>query len=191
MESSATAFIGIAIAGLIFMLLGLVSGFDGDVDFNIEVDTDAGADPGGFDASSVLSWLSIRRLGPAMMVGGTSGFLAIQNGYPLVLAIIAAIATGTVIAVIVAKYILPSFKKAEHSDSFSVRELIASSGTVTIAIPEGLVGQVSVKSPSGSLAHYMAVSADKEAIPLNTPIIVVQVDETQNDRLIVAPNPLV
>ncbi|MFN0029145.1 MAG: hypothetical protein ACKV2O_18460 [Acidimicrobiales bacterium] len=189
MQSSAALFLGVAIAGLIFMLLGLVSGFDSDVDFDMEVDIDA--DPSGFDASGVLSWLSMKKLGPAMMVGGTSGFLAIQSGYPLALAIIAAIVTGAVIAVIVAKYVWPSFKKAEHSDSFSLRELIASSGTVTIAIPEGRAGQVSVRAPSGSLAQYMAISADKEAIPLNTPVIVVQVDETQNDRLIVAPNPLV
>ena len=185
MDKSAVIFAGISIVCILLMVGSLVGG-DADTDFGLDADIDTE----GFDITGLLSWLSLKRLGPGMIVGGAVGFVVDRSAATLVIAIIAGIASGIAMAIIGDKFIVTPLTSREHTDSYSIHDLVLKYGKVTVAIPAGQIGQVSVNNQAGATVSYTAVSSNGEAISAGTSVIIVDVQHGDTDRLIVTPDPI-
>lgn len=181
-STAAIVFAGIGMIGLLLLLVAVFFDGDSDVDFDI--------DAGDFDAASIIGWLSFKKLGPGLMVGGVAGCCIVLAGLPLVIAIIASLLSGGAIAYFMSKVIEPLLTPSGRTGTYSIEDLVFKIGTVTTSIPKGQDGQISIATPDGGVSEFRAASADKEAIPRNTSVIVVEVDSANNGRLLVVPNKL-
>ena len=71
-------------------------------------------------------------------------------------------------------YVKP-MKKSENSTGFSVREYAGKTGELTIGIPEGGFGEVTVRM-GASTTFQTASSFDGSPIPSGSPVVIVEVD---------------
>jgi membrane protein implicated in regulation of membrane protease activity len=115
-------------------------------------------------------------------VGGLFGLhsLALGSGGATLIAVLAgSLGAGVVFGA------FKVLRQAESTDTFSLQDMVGSTGRVSVGIPAGHFGTVLISFAGGS--HNMTATADME-IPAGTVVKVVSVAGT---NLVVAPSPVV
>lgn len=167
----------ILFAQLVLSLIGL--GMH-DVDADVGTpDTPDGMGMDHLDASaqhsSGLGMISFRTV-IAFMVGfGWAGAIALEQGLPVILAIAAALAAGTVFMVVV-YWLMRSIYKLSDSGNVDLKNAAGQSGTVYLPVPpagKGM-GQVQV-TVQGRLREMSCVTDGDAALPTGVAVRVVKV----------------
>jgi hypothetical protein len=166
-----------ALAGGGFILLQSLMGLMG-------MDDDGHHDHA-FHAGDGLNLLSLRAVAAGLCFFGLTGLAALEWGFPRVLALPAATATGLGAAAGIA-YVMRGMKRMESDGALRVEGAVGHPATVYLSIPggRGAPGKVHLFL-QGRTVEMNAVSRD----PLPTGASVVVVDVVDPDTLEVAPNP--
>jgi len=148
----------------VLLLIGLDS--DGEMDASGDVD----------DFSHEFSALSVRSIIAFFTFFGWTGVLALNNGLPVWLAVLAAVLIGLGAMFIVA-YLVYRFSQLEQSGNVDLRHALDRPGEVYLTIPGGGNGRGKVHLiVDGSLRELEAVT-DGERLPTGAPVRVTEVLE--------------
>jgi hypothetical protein len=176
--SAITVFLGIAGVGFLFLLLSLVLGelFDVFGDFDHDVDHDLGHGGPGFFSTRVLSVF--------VTAFGGLGAIGIVRGYSIFQSSLIGLVGGVALATPV--YFLARFLYSQQASSLiQVSDLVGKTAQVSVAIPEGGVGQIRCLVGE-SVAEKIARSRDGQGIALNS---LVRVEEIIGESVVVSRLP--
>jgi membrane-bound ClpP family serine protease len=136
----------------------------------------------GFDVAGVSPTPMLLGFVAMFGVGGLFGIHGIGAGVGV------ATLTGIVAGILGAGVVFAAFKvlkQAESSDTFSLEEMIGSTGRVSVGIPANRFGTVLISFAGGS--HNLTATADAEIAPGRT----VKVVGVAGSNIVVAPVPSV
>jgi hypothetical protein len=175
-----TFFLTCAILGggivVIQFVLGVVGG-------HMLVDADDAIDTGVHDG---LDLRSIRALSAGLAFFGVGGLLGLQLGIGAVLATVLAIAAGGVASTATAAA-LRAIRRLERDGTVSLQSAVGTSGTVYVSIPGERSGAGKVHLSVQN--RFMECAAVTPGAPLATGTIVLVIDVSGSDTLVVVPNP--
>lgn len=160
--------------GLLLLLLMLVVGevFGGDHDLG-HADADHGGGPGPFSSRVIASFLT------AFGVGGVvSQYYGLSHPASSGIGVVA----GVIMAGLVYQFARLLFSQQASTD-LTMRSLVGASAVVSVAIPSGGVGQVSL-SAGGELVEHVARSADGQSVARGAPVVIVGLG---GDAVVVKP----
>jgi hypothetical protein len=154
---------GIAAFGLLLLLMLLFVGevFGGDHDLGH--DGDIGHDGG-------PSVFSIRIMAAFLTAFGAGGVIARYYGLSHVAASAIGIVCGVVMAGIVYQFARLLYAQ-QASSHLHLNQLIGTSGEVSVSIPKGGVGQITI-SAAGERTEHIARTADGQAIGRGVPVTI-------------------
>jgi hypothetical protein len=155
---------GIAAFGLLLLLVLLFVGevFGGDHDLGH--DGDIGVHDGG------PSIFSVRIMAAFLTAFGAGGVIARYYGLSHVAASAIGIVCGVVMAGIVFQFAKLLYAQ-QASSHLHLSKLIGASGEVSVSIPKGGVGQITI-SAAGERTEHIARTADGQAIGRGVPVTI-------------------
>jgi hypothetical protein len=167
---------GIAAFGLVLLLILLFVGeiFGGDHDFGHD------GDIGGHDGGPSI--FSIRIMAAFLTAFGAGGVIARYYDLSHVAASAIGIVCGVVMASIVYQFAKLLYAQ-QASSHLHLDRLIGASGEVSVSIPKGGVGQITI-SAAGERTEHIARTADGQAIARGVPVTITGLG---GDSVIVAP----
>jgi membrane-bound ClpP family serine protease len=136
----------------------------------------------GFDVAGVSPTPMLLGFIAMFGVGGLFGIHGIGAGIGV--ATLSGIVAG-ILGALVVFFAFKVLKQAESSDTFSLEEMIGSTGRVSVGIPANRFGTVLISFAGGS--HNLTATADAEIGPGRT----VKVVGVAGSNIVVAPLPLV
>jgi hypothetical protein len=184
------------------MALMLVGGADTDVGFDVDVDVDfdvdmdldvdagnvdavseTGGDPG--DSTQAFKTLSIQAIASFVMGFGWGGLGAFSGGgWPLSISIAFAILCGLGMVWFLGK-LLRFVYGFQSSGTVAMYQALESEGTVYAQIPAGSQGMGRVRVVIGDRARYYKAITDGDALPRDSKIRVVEINEDDNSVKVV------
>ena len=169
---------GIAAFGLLLLLILLFVGeiFGGDHDLGHD------GDIGDHDAGGGPSIFSIRIMAAFLTAFGAGGVIARHYDMSHVAASAIGIACGMVMAGIVYQFAKMLYSQQASTDLRMTR-LIGANGEVSVAIPQGGVGQITI-SAAGERTEHIARTADGRPVARGVPVTITGLG---GDSVIVAP----
>jgi membrane protein implicated in regulation of membrane protease activity len=169
---------GIAAFGLLLLLILLFVGeiFGGDHDFGHD------GDMGGHDVSGGPSIFSIRIMAAFLTAFGAGGVIARYYDLSHVAASGIGIVCGVVMAGIVYQFARVLYSQ-QASSHLRLDHLIGASAEVSVSIPDGGVGQITI-SAAGERSQHIARTADGQAVARGASVTVTALG---GDSVIVAP----
>lgn len=168
---------GIAAFGLLLLLILL---FVGEIFGDHDVGHDG--DIGGHDVSGGPSIFSIRIMAAFLTAFGAGGVIARYYGLSHVAASAIGIVCGVVMAGIVYQFAKLLYAQ-QASSHLQLDRLIGATGEVSVSIPKGGVGQITI-SAAGERTEHIARSADGQAIPRGVSVTITGLG---GDSVTVAP----
>jgi membrane protein implicated in regulation of membrane protease activity len=166
--------------GLTFLLVTL---FAGDVlGGEQEAATLADLSAGHGASTGAPSFFSTRVIAVFMTTFGIGGVLARHFGYSHPVAAVAGVGSGVVLAA-AAHQLARLLRSRKGSSGVQKPGLIGRTGQVTVGIPAGGVGQVTLTF-GGQLTTRIACAADTRAIPHGTAVLITAL---RGDTLVVTP----
>lgn len=167
----------IAAFGVLILLVMLIAGdiFGGDHDFG----HDGGLGGGDHGGPSIFS---VRIMASFLTAFGVGGALARYYGLSQVPATGVGIATGVAMSTIVLQFAKLLYSQ-QASSELHMQDLLGVAAEVSVAIPEGGVGQV-VLSAGGQRSEHIARAADGRALPRGSNVVVTALG---GDWVVVAP----
>jgi hypothetical protein len=169
----------IAAFGLLFLLVMLVGGdiFGGDHDIGHDFGHDAGiGDHGG------PSIFSVRIMASFLTAFGVGGVLARYNGLSHVMSSGVGLIAGVVMSAIVFQFAKLLYSQ-QASSELRMQTLVGTSAEVSVGIPAGGVGQISL-NVGGQRSEHVARAADGRALPRGAVVVITGLGA---DSVIVAP----
>ena len=168
----------IAAFGLLFLLVMLLGGdvFGGDHDIGHDIGHDAGGDHG------VPSIFSVRIMASFLTAFGVGGVLARYNGLSHVMSSGVGLIAGAVMSGIVLQFAKFLYSQ-QASSELRMQTLVGTSAEVSVAIPPGGLGQVSLNF-GGERSEHVARSADGSPIQRGAVVVITGLGA---DSVIVAP----
>jgi hypothetical protein len=169
---------GIAAFGLLLLLVLLFVGeiFGGDHDLGHD------GDIGDHDASGGPSIFSIRIMAAFLTAFGAGGVIARNYQFSHVAASAIGIACGVVMAGIVYQFAKMLYAQQASTD-LRMSGLVGAMGEVSVAIPQGGVGQITI-SAAGERTEHIARTADGRPVARGIPVTITGLG---GDSVIVAP----
>ena len=169
---------GIAAFGLLLLLVLLFVGeiFGGDHDLGHD------GDIGDHDAGGGPSIFSIRIMAAFLTAFGAGGVIARNYQFSHVGASAIGIACGVVMAGIVYQFAKMLYAQQASTD-LRMSGLVGAAGEVSVAIPPGGVGQITI-SAAGERTEHIARAVDGRAVPRGTPVTITGLG---GDSVIVTP----
>ena len=167
---------GIAAFGLLLLLILLFVGeiFGGDHDFGHD------GDIGGHDGGPSI--FSVRIMAAFLTAFGAGGVIARYYGLSHVAASAIGIACGVVMAALVYQFAKLLYAQ-QASSHLHLNRLIGASGEVSVSIPKGGVGQITINA-AGERTEHIARTANGQAIARGVPVTITALG---GDSVIVAP----
>jgi membrane protein implicated in regulation of membrane protease activity len=165
-------FAAIAIAAFIIVAGSFFFGADHDVDHDHDLGHDLGHDVDGGDSEPTVSVFSTKVMATMLMGFGTAGAIARYYQASYVVASLAGVLFGLVLAAVM-YLILELFYKQQASSLVATESAVGRTGTVTVSIEEGGTGEVGVYV-EGQYRNYSASGADNRPIPKGQPVRVVR-----------------
>lgn len=167
---------GIAAFGLLLLLILLFVGeiFGGDHDLGHD------GDIGGHDGGPSI--FSIRIMAAFLTAFGAGGVIARYYGLSHVAASAIGIVCGAVMAGIVYQFAKLLYAQ-QASSHLHLNRLIGASGEVSVSIPKGGVGQITI-SAAGERTEHIARTVDGQAIARGVPVTITGLG---GDSVIVSP----
>ena len=167
---------GIAAFGLLLLLILLFVGeiFGGDHDLGHD------GDIGGHDGGPSI--FSVRIMAAFLTAFGAGGVIARYYGLSHVAASAIGIACGVVMAAIVYQFAKLLYAQ-QASSHLHLNRLIGASGEVSVSIPKGGVGQITI-SAAGERTEHIARTADGQAIARGVSVTITALG---GDSVIVTP----
>ncbi len=168
----------IAAFGLLFLLVMLLGGdvFGGDHDIGHDIGHDAGGDHGG------PSVFSVRIMASFLTAFGVGGVLARYNGLSHVMSSGVGLMAGVVMSGIVLQFAKFLYSQ-QASSELRMQTLVGTSAEVSVAIPPGGIGQVSL-NVGGERSEHVARSADGGPIQRGAVVVIPGLGA---DAVLVAP----
>lgn len=182
-----TAFFTLRMA---MMLIGGETDADAGMDVDMDVDvgdvdsvSDTGGDPG--DSTHAFKVLSIQAIASFLMGFGWGGLGALQGGaWPLPVAIAFAIACGGGMVWLLGK-LLRLVYGFQSSGNVQMYHALESEGTVYAQIPGSTEGSGRVRVVIGDRERYYKAITDGEALPRDTKVRVVGINDDDNSVTVV------
>jgi membrane protein implicated in regulation of membrane protease activity len=171
-------FAAIAIAAFVIVAGSFLFGHDHDMDH----DHDLGHDVDAGDSEPTISVFSSKVMATMLMGFGTAGAIAKYYQANYVVASLVGVLFGLVLAAVM-YLILNLFYKQQASSLVATESAVGRTGTVTVSIGEGSMGEVGVHV-DGQYCNYSASAADNRPIAKGQPVRVVR---TVGSQLIVEP----
>jgi membrane protein implicated in regulation of membrane protease activity len=173
--------------GLLFLLVMLFVGelFGGDHDLHLETDVGGHGD---VDHGSGPSIFSARIIASFLTAFGTGGVIARYYGLSHPLSSGIGIASGVVLAGAVYEFAKILYSQ-QASSEIRMTSLVGRTAEVTIGIPEGGVGQVTLTF-GGERSMHIARPSDGHRIPPGTEVVITALrgDSVVVDRIKPAPS---
>jgi membrane protein implicated in regulation of membrane protease activity len=157
----------IAAFGLLFLLVMLVGGdiFGGDHDIGHDFGHDAGiGDHGG------PSIFSVRIMASFLTAFGVGGALARYYGLSHLLSSLVGIVTGVVMSGVVLQFAKLLYSQ-QASSELRMQTLVGTTAEVSVGIPAGGVGQISL-NVGGQRSEHVARSTDGRALPRGAVVVI-------------------
>ncbi len=160
-------YICLAVGGCLILLVSLLLGGDHDSDFHADVgDVDHDIDHGGGH-----HWFSIKVLSAFATAFGAGGAIARSFGASLAWSLLIAFVSGLLIA-IVADAIINLFYGQQASSAYSINDLTGKTGTVTLPILPGGIGEVRVTMGS-TMATFSAKNQGEEGMNQGDTVVII------------------
>lgn len=155
--------------GLLFLLVMLFVGdlFGGDHDVHVEADLGGHGD---VDHGSGPSFLSARIMASFLTAFGCGGVVARYYGLPHPAASGIGLVSGVVMAGVVYQFAKVLYSQ-QASSEIRMTSLVGCTAEVTIGIPEGGVGQVTL-TVGGERSTHIARPSDGRSIPLGSEVVI-------------------
>jgi membrane protein implicated in regulation of membrane protease activity len=145
-----------ALGGVVLVIQLLFGVFGGDADHGVHH---------GGDLSEGLDLVSVRSISAGVAFFGIAGAGTATSGWPLILALVAAIASGTVASVAVA-YLLRAVRGLEEDNSERIENALGQTATVYLRIPGNRAGAGKIQvAVQGRTVEYQAVTPGGELPP--------------------------
>lgn len=171
-----TFYVWTAIAGLVVLLLGLITGSDTDTDQGADVTTEGDVHTDinhahGHFAAGSFHWLSVKVWASFALGFGLLGTVFTLYRIPTFILWTATILGGALFAVVTSRML--AFLYQTQADSpVSVEELNGRIGRVVLAIPPGRTGEVEVRMGATVVCHP-ARSDDNEELRQGDEVVIV------------------
>ena len=169
-----TIFIALALGAFIIVAGSFLFGHD------VDHDADAGHDAGGGGDEGTVSIFSTKVIGTVIMGFGAAGSIATHYGATYLIASLIGVLCGVLLAAIVYG-ILEIFYTQQSSSLVATSSAVGCSGSVTVSIGEGAVGEVGINL-EGQYRTFSATSGDGKPIAKGQ---TVQVVRTLGSHLVV------
>jgi membrane protein implicated in regulation of membrane protease activity len=136
-------FVAIAIAAFLIVAGGFLLGHDHDFDHDFDHDLGDASHEAGVDTHSVIGIFSMRVIATFVMGFGAAGAIALHYGTGYPLASVIGVAAGMVLAALMYGIML-LFIEQQASSTTPTDSLLGCTGTVTVPIDQGGVGEIGV-----------------------------------------------
>lgn len=161
--------------GGLMLITMFIGGGDHDVSHEVHLEHDVGHDAGystpqGTVHSSGLlqGWLSVKVIAAFGTAFGAAGLVAMANKVPHGWSLLIAIGSGIVLAFLI-RMLIGIFRRSECNSSFSRAQLVGKTGTVTLGILEGKIGEAQF-SFNGESVSVPVKSEDGKEISQGTQV---------------------
>lgn len=153
---------------------------DIDTDFDIDAGLDAGTDVH-LDGNAGAPELPVSPLKPIVVttfitVFGGIGMICTINGLSQLAAVLVALASGTVAAFLLYRFIITPLYRAQNTSAISQKRLIGALGKVTLPIAGSLFGKISY-TMGGNTYSAPARSIDGENIERGIPVVIINIEK--------------